>query len=98
MNAELTERLCKAYYTFDKCEWDEIAGKKPDGFDDLPRFPKAAFLRKRSKEESRYEIVKPIMKHIEEIVCAAELSRYYWTTVMGFSDEEWVEMYLTCQD
>lgn len=98
MKEELTERLYKAYDTFERCEWDEIAGKKPDGFDDLPRYPKAAFLRKKGQEGSRYELVKPIMKHIEEIVGVAELSRYYWTTNMGFTDDEWLEMYLTCQD
>lgn len=92
---ELTRRLAEAYERFNRFEWDDLAGPKPDGFDDLPNYRKEHRLPKQRKTVFKEDYVKPAMEGIRRIIGDAAISEYRFTEVMGLSYEEWLQWYLS---
>lgn len=87
------DRLGLAYCRLLNYEWDDIAGPKPTGFDDLPNFHvKRRHARKLGKSKSDY-IEGPIMA-IEHILGEANCSRYWWRFVLGKTEDEWLHWWL----
>lgn len=87
-----TDRLGLAYCRLNRCEWDEIFGPKPDGFDALPDFPpKKRLFRK--KRPSKHDYVFPAIMTIESIIGRANTSRCWWLFALGKTEAEWLHWF-----
>lgn len=54
-------------------DWDDRLGCKPDNWDDIPDF----MLNDQYKLTTKYKIVSPIIKEIEEVVKEKEMLKYW---------------------
>jgi len=87
------ERFGLAYCRLNSWEWDEIAGPKPEGFDELPDYDQRKFKWLRKKIKTKGDLIDPVLEAIEEFIGEANTSRYWWEFELGKSTEEWFEWY-----
>lgn len=103
------DRLGLAWCRFNRWEWDELAGPKPDGFDDLPEFdPYEAERAKHpytmkllskvhpkryAKRLSKSDFTRPALKGIEHEIGEANASRCWWIFELGRTEDEWRRWY-----
>jgi len=90
-----TDRLGLAYFRLNCALWDEILGPKPEGFDDLPKLSEDVKkpFRLRQHMRSKHDYTKPAAESIERIVGEANISHFWWTVVLGKTEEEWLRWY-----
>lgn len=72
------ERLGLAYCRLNCWIWDELAGDKPDGFEQMTN-------------EEKHIYVHPQLNRIEQILGSPYVNRCWWIYVMGKTEEEWLE-------
>ena len=93
-NLDRTDRLGLAWCRLNRFKWDDIAGPKPEGFEDLPAVaPKRRFWLK--KQPCKRDFIRPAMKAIESIIGEANTSRCWWLFDLGKTEGEWLQWYLT---
>lgn len=87
------DRLGLAWCRLICYKWDELIGKKPDGFDDLPDTnPKRKPWQKRKPSKADY--IRPAYKAIEEIIGEANCIRCWWLFFLGKTEDEWLRWYV----
>ena len=78
------DRLGVAWVRANTWKWDEeVFGKKPDGYDSMPRWGK----------NSKAEHLRPHMEAIESIIGEAGVSRAWWIFGMDETEEAWRSWY-----
>lgn len=103
------DRLGLAYCRFNCYNWDEIAGPKPEGFDDLPdddrysleriSHPVIMFIlsklfpKKYAQKPTKHDFISPIMRGIESEIGNANVSRCWWVYEMKRTEEDWRTWY-----
>lgn len=88
------DRLGLAFCRLNCWEWDELLGKKPDGFDGLPDYHKRSWPWTKENSAKDYYI-RPAIKAIESIIGPANISRCWWKFALGKSEEEWFQWYIS---
>lgn len=89
------DRLGLAYCRLNAGEWDEILGPKPNGFDDLPKYPEDPKWLWQKGKLSQADFTWPAMNAIESIIGDANTSRCWWLFQLGKTEEEWFRWYVT---
>lgn len=87
------ERLAQAYLRLMQCEWDDLVGKKPLGFDDMPLIGESRLFRK--SKPGRFDYTYPASEMIKEILGPAQLSQLLWTINHGHAGKEWLQWYIS---
>lgn len=72
------ERLGLAYCRLNCWIWDELAGDKPDGFEQMTN-------------EEKHIYIHPQLNRIEQILGSPYVNRCWWIYEMGKTEEEWLE-------
>lgn len=72
------ERLGLAYCRLNCWIWDELAGDKPDGFEQMTN-------------EEKHVYIHPKLNRIEQILGSPYTSRCWWVYELGKTEEEWLE-------
>lgn len=88
MEREAIDRMGQAHCRLNGYEWDDVAGPKPEGFDDLPDFSLDG------EHPTKHDYIQPAMKRIEEIIGKAEISRCLWKYELGATEDEWFRWYV----
>lgn len=97
-NLSMVDRLGLAYCRLNSFEWDPILGPKPEGFDNMPKYPqkKRSFLmRTKNGPKSKLEMVNPAKQAIEAIIGEANISRCLWKFDLCRTEEDWLRWYIT---
>lgn len=89
------DRLGLAFCRLNFWEWDDLVGKKPEGFDDLPMDLPRSLLPFRKKKECKAKYIGPAIAKIESILTEEETSWYHWRFVRERTWEEWLAWYFT---
>lgn len=72
------ERMGLAYCRLNCWIWDELAGDKPDGFEQMTN-------------EEKHGYIEPQLDRIEQILGSPYTSRCWWVYELGKTEEEWLE-------
>lgn len=72
------ERLGLAYCRLNCWIWDELAGDKPDGFEQMTN-------------DEKHVYIHPKMNRIEQILGRPYVDRCWWVYEMKKTEEEWLE-------
>lgn len=85
-----TDRLGLAWCRLNLWQWDPILGS-PDYWDSLPESkPWWKFWGR----PARWQETTRIMREIEEMIGAANISRCWWKFALGRTEDEWIRWYI----
>ncbi len=91
MNIDLSrfteDELCQIHNSLNRWEWNELLGEKPDGWDSMKNFRNPYIGRRFFK--SKYKIITPIHRQIEEIVGMKKILEWHWINNLGRTKEEY---------
>lgn len=91
------DRLGLAYCRLNCSEWDDILGPKPDGFDEIPKYPAPWWKFWKRNQISQHDIIIQRMRNIKSMIGKANASRCWWIFALGRTEEEWKVWYINSE-
>lgn len=89
-----TDRLGLAWCRLNNAEWDDILGPKPEGFDEMSKFPEPWWKFWKRKKPTKSDILWNRMQNIKSMIGEANVSRCWWIFALGRTEEEWRNWYI----
>ena len=77
--------LCEIYDAFDRWEWPELLGKRPEWWDDLPDYSRSM------RATSKYRVTAYIRQEIRGRVSQYKILEYHWVHNLHKTEEEYRE-------